>query len=243
LASRLLDLTFRIRFWLHVLIYFVAFAITWADSRGAGAQRLWLTLPLAATANLRVSLRSAIIATSALAILFAFLGAFLRTWGGAHLGRSVVFDPQIQSRGFTSSGPFRYLRNPLYLGTILHTVALSVLMSWKGAAFAVVAVVILQVVLITSEERYLASKLGAEYSEYRRQVPRLIPRIAQGKGAVPSSADWPRAFAGEIYMWGTALSFAVFGSTYSALLILQGVMVSFGLSIVVRGLMPKAEAR
>ena len=238
-----MELAFRIRFWLHILIYVAAFAITWADSRGAGGQRLWLSLPIAASANLRVSLQSAILATTALGTLFAVFGAFLRTWGGAYLGPDVVFHPNTQSRDFTSSGPFGYLRNPLYLGTIFHTIALSVLMSWKGAVFAIVAIVALQAVLITSEERYLASKLGEEYSEYRRKVPRLIPRMSRVTGAVPSKVRWPRAFASEIYMWGTAVTFAVFGSTYNAVLILQGVMVSFGVSIVVRGLLTKAEAR
>lgn len=242
LSSRLLKMAFRSRLWLHVLIYVCAFAITWSVPHGKAEQRVWLRLPEAASAHFPISLHSAIGATTGLATLFACLGALLRTWGGAYLGEGVVFDPQAQSHDFAVSGPFRYVRNPLYLGTMLHTLALSLLMSWEGAVFAILAIAALQMVLIFSEERFLTSRLGPVYGEYVREVPRLVPRVSGVAARGSAEANWPRAFASETYMWGTAISFAAFGSTYNALLILQGVMISFGLSIVVRGLMGKARA-
>ncbi len=69
------------------------------------------------------------------------------------------------------------MRNPLYLGTILHTLALCLLMSWVGAAFAVVAIALLQVLLIRSEERFLSATLGAAYRVYVQKVPRIVPRL------------------------------------------------------------------
>jgi hypothetical protein len=41
-------------------------------------------------------------------------------------------------------------------------------------------------------------------------------------------------------MWGVVVSFAVLGWRYNAVLILQGVLVSLGLSIIVRAFLPKA---
>lgn len=242
LSSRLLKMAFRFRLWLHVLIYVGAFAITWLVPHGTAVQRVWLTLPEAASAHLPISLHSAIVTTTGLATLLACFGALLRTWGGAYLGEGVVFDPQAQSHDFAVSGPFRHVRNPLYLGTMLHTLALCLLMSWEGAVFAILAIAALQMALILSEERFLTSRLGSVYGDYAREVPRLAPRVSGVAARGSIKANWTRAFANEIYMWGTAISFAVFGSTYNAFLILQGVMVSFGLSIVVRGLMGKAEA-
>ncbi|GAC1360576.1 MAG: hypothetical protein NVSMB3_08520 [Acidobacteriaceae bacterium] len=47
----------------------------------------------------------------------------------------------------------------------------------------------------------------------------------------------------EIYMWGVAGSFLVLGAKYNAVLVIQGVVVAFGLSILVRGVLGTAEAR
>jgi hypothetical protein len=49
------------------------------------------------------------------------------------------------------------------------------------------------------------------------------------------------AFFSEIYMWGVVVSFVAFGWKYNAFLIIQGVVVSLGLSLVARAFVPKAE--
>ncbi len=232
-----LNLIFRFRYWLHVLIYAGAFAISMAGAKGSGTQRVWLALPEAISARFELSLHIAIVGVTALAVVLASAGAVMRTWGTAYLGAGMVFDPALHSGSTLAAGPLRHMRNPLYLGTILHTLALAMLMSWVGAIAAIGAIVALQFALIVSEERFLAQTLGEVYSRYKREVPRFLPRFSHvGKGGLVQPR-WPQAFAGEIYMWGVAVSFAVFGSRYDALLLGQGVLVSFGLSIVVRGLM------
>ncbi len=47
-------------------------------------------------------------------------------------------------------------------------------------------------------------------------------------------AAWPQAFLGEIYMWGVALAFAAVGWRYNAMLLIQCVMVSYGVSLLLR---------
>jgi uncharacterized membrane protein len=42
-------------------------------------------------------------------------------------------------------------------------------------------------------------------------------------------------------MWGVFVSFVALGWRYNSLLIMQGVLVSLGLSLVVRAFLPKAE--
>jgi hypothetical protein len=44
---------------------------------------------------------------------------------------------------------------------------------------------------------------------------------------------------GEIYMWGVVVSFAALGWRYNSFLIIQGVVVSWGLSLVTRAFVPK----
>lgn len=227
---------FRFRCSLHLLIYVAAFAITWAAPARVGVQRVWLALPGLLSAKFRIDLQAAIVSVTVLAVVLAFGAAALRTWAAAYLGSKTVLDPTLRGDKIVSDGPFRYLRNPLYLGTIFHTLALSVLMSWAGAFFCLVTIVGLQLTLMRSEEQFFLQSGSRNYADYAKRVPRVIPRLTGAAGPSRNQAQWPQAFAGEIYMWGTAVSFAAFGFSYNPILVIQGVLVSFGLSIVIRAL-------
>ncbi|WP_433970145.1 hypothetical protein [Tunturiibacter gelidiferens] len=50
---------------------------------------------------------------------------------------------------------------------------------------------------------------------------------------------WPTAFLSEIYMWGVAISFATLGWRYNSILIIKGVLISLGISLIVRAFLPK----
>lgn len=235
----MLNLIFRFRHSLHLVIYLAAFGISWAQSGGVGGSRVWIALPMALATDFRIDLGTAIVSVTAMAIALAFAGAFLRTWGAAYLGSETVHDPALRGGEIASQGPFRYIRNPLYVGTMLHTLALSMLMSPSGAIFCILAIAALQVALVMSEERFLLNTQRAAYSEYCERVPRVIPRFGGSRATHAVAGRWRQAFAGEIYMWGAAVSFAAFGFRYNAILVLQGVLVSFGLAVVLRGIQRK----
>lgn len=199
-------------------------------------QRLWLALPEWMAEDLRIHLHTAIVGITVLAVVSALLGACLRTWGTAYLGVRVVSSPTLENSEMAIDGPYRYLRNPLYLGTILHTLALTLLMTWEGAGFALIAIGMLQMALVAAEEGYLARALGEPYKQYCREVPRYLPkRFGLAPRAAGTEAHWLQAFASEIYFWGAAVTFVVFGASYNAQLIAQGLLVSLGVGIVVRG--------
>lgn len=213
-----LDLVSRFRYWLYILIFGSSFAISWAAGQSA-TQRVWLTVPETVSNHLGIDLGAAIIGVTSLAILLAVTAAILRTWGAVYLGKRVAFNPRVK-------------RNTVYLGTLLHTLALCMLMSWAGAVFAIVAVCVLQAALIVADQH--RAERGPGYPADSETVPRQgISPASSAQGPQPK---WGQAFTGEIYMWGVAASFAAFGFTYNALLIEQGMLVSFGLSVVVRGL-------
>jgi protein-S-isoprenylcysteine O-methyltransferase Ste14 len=72
-------------------------------------------------------------------------------------------------------GPFRFSRNPLYVGLIVLYVALALL--WPSAwalIFVPVGIGLLYWGAIVPEERYLSTKFGAEYEDYRRRVRRWL---------------------------------------------------------------------
>jgi protein-S-isoprenylcysteine O-methyltransferase Ste14 len=236
-------LEFRFRYLIHVVIYILGFIAPWNRWLHLDTVRTWQWLASwpARWGWMNFSLSTN--AVLALGVVFALAAASLRTWGAAYLGSGVVRSTAMHGDRIVAAGPYRYMRNPLYLGTFLHTLALALLMPPSGALFTIVAIGLLQMRLILGEEGFLAAKLGESYREYCAAVPRLIPSLrarVPGSGARPS---WGLGFLGEIYMWGVAVSFAALGWRYNSFLIIQGVLVSLGASLVARAFVPKsAEA-
>lgn len=237
------ELVYRFRYALHVLIYLCGFGLTWAEIRAARVQRVWLALPEAISRPTGWSLNRLIIGVTVGAALLALLAAMLRTWGTAYLGLRVVLDGTLHGERISAAGPYRYVRNPLYLGMVLHTLALCLLMWWVAAVFTLGAILLLEAVLIRAEEQCLTRVQGVAYEAYLRAVPRLLPRLWGAVNAPPSSLPrWGSAFLGEIYFWGAAASFAALGANYNVVPILQGLVVSVGLSVMVRGIVGRGSA-
>jgi protein-S-isoprenylcysteine O-methyltransferase Ste14 len=231
---------FRFRFLIHAIIYILGFTVPWnkwlpVDPRGPNAH-VWGTLAakLSALSPSTINILTAFNNLLILGILFALAAAILRTWAAAYLGSSIVQAASMHGEGVVASGPYRHLRNPLYVGIFLHTFALALLMPPSGAIFCILAIGFFQLRLIAAEQSFLTAKLGEPYLAYCAKVPGLIPSI---KPRVPQStqhARWLTAFLGEIYMWGVVLSFAILGWRYNAILITKGVLISLGISLIAR---------
>ncbi|HEX6150796.1 isoprenylcysteine carboxylmethyltransferase family protein [Nocardioides sp.] len=73
------------------------------------------------------------------------------------------------------SGPFRFSRNPLYVGLVVLDVGLALLAhSFWALAFVPIGVLAVWWGAIRPEERYLSTKFGAEYEAYRSEVRRWL---------------------------------------------------------------------
>ena len=116
------------------------------------------------------------------------LGAVLRVWGAAYLGYSTVHHGDMQGGAVMAAGPFRYMRNPLYLGGWFMMLAICLLMTPSGALFTMALITIFYLRLILGEEAFLAAKLGEPYKEYLRAVPRLMPRLRSSLARVSGKA-------------------------------------------------------
>ncbi len=229
---------FRYRFWFSIAIYALGFTAPWdfalhLDGSGPNAHAWGLLAALLAKTG-AISIGAAFNAVLLAAIVCAFAGAWLRTWGAAYLGTGVVHDLNLRGDSVVADGPYRHVRNPLYLGTWGNTLALALLMTASGAIFTLVLIVVFQLRLILGEEAFLAAKLGEPYRAYCAKVPRLLFSVRARVGASGARPHWALAALTEIYMWGSAVSFAVVGWRYNALLLLQCVLVSLGVSLIVK---------
>jgi protein-S-isoprenylcysteine O-methyltransferase Ste14 len=235
---------FRYRLWIGIAIYVVGFTTPWnflplkmthLDGTGPNAHVWGLLAALLAKAGV-MNIGAAFIVLLSLAIACALLGAWLRTWGTAYLSVDVRSDRQMRGDGVVADGPYRFVRNPLYLGTWANAVALALLMPVSGAIFTLVGIALFQFRIILREEDFLTAKLGAPYTAYCAQVPRLLPTLRPQVPRAGVRPQWVRAAVAEIFMWGSAASFAVLGWRYNAELLLQCVIVWLGVSLIVRAL-------
>jgi protein-S-isoprenylcysteine O-methyltransferase Ste14 len=248
-------LEFRLRYWLHAVVFGLGFWAPWnlwlhADPTGANAHT-WGILAANMNAAGWMGFDASFNALLVTAIVLALLAAGLRTWGGAYLGSDVVQDGAMHTadspvpfagpavRGVLTDGPYRHLRNPLYLGTFLHTLALALLMPRSGAVFAIVVIGVMQVRLILGEEAFLLRTVGLPYEAYCKLVPRLWPALRGKVAAGGRRARWGQALLGESYFWLVAFSFCFAGWRYNAVLLIQWVLVAFGISLMVRAAAPR----
>jgi protein-S-isoprenylcysteine O-methyltransferase Ste14 len=87
-------------------------------------------------------------------------------------------------REFVAVGPYRYVRNPMYLGAYgaLAGFAL-VFRSPAMLAFVAVPVVCAHVFLLVFEEPVTEARFGESFRAYKRAVPRWLPRLKPWPGA------------------------------------------------------------
>jgi len=200
---------------------------------------LWLPLELSRKGVVSFSIAApAVIAAGA---VMAGVGAALRVWGAAYLGAGTVKHGEMKAGAVLADGPFRYVRNPLYIGLWFVFAALALLMPVSGALFAMAAVTVFLFRLILGEEAFLSSQLGQPYQDYLRAVPRLIPRLRTSLPAVGRKPLWLQAVLTETTPIGIFAALAFFSWSYDDRLMARVIIVSFGLSLVTRALLPETR--
>jgi protein-S-isoprenylcysteine O-methyltransferase Ste14 len=111
-------------------------------------------------------------------LIAAALGFALIFWSGIALGRLYSADVTIQQdHRLITTGLYRYIRHPRYLGTLLVAVGLSLLFrSWIGLAASVLFLGVL-LFRINDEETLMHAEFGSEWEAYRQRSWRMIPYL------------------------------------------------------------------
>ncbi len=98
----------------------------------------------------------------------AVAGLLLRAWAAGHLRKG---------QALAASGPYAYVRNPLYLGSLLAGLGLGVA---TGSAAVVVAIALVFLVwhlpVVWEEEAHLR-KIIPDFRAYEGRVPRFVPSL------------------------------------------------------------------
>jgi protein-S-isoprenylcysteine O-methyltransferase Ste14 len=205
---RATEFEFRYRSLIIVTIYFLALSTYRFDHENV--VRYAIERTVGERAQSAVFLRHLIFGVGALLTLLA---ASFRTWAAAYLQSNTVQDPAMHLDAIVADGPYRHLRNPLYLGAILLAFGMALLTSRPGFLIITIGLTIFILRLTGLEESKLEAMQGESYREFCRRVPRLWPLL---KARLPDGGvkpQWGQAILGELHMWGFFAGMTAFAIT------------------------------
>jgi protein-S-isoprenylcysteine O-methyltransferase Ste14 len=111
----------------------------------------------------------------------AFIGSVSRTRNTSTTGGNLI-----------TTGPFSYVRNPLYVGNFFITLGVAVFggVAWL-IALTVLAFGFQYFCIVKYEEKLLVGRFGKEYQDYMSTVPAWVP------ARLPSleTIEWPTTFS------------------------------------------------
>jgi protein-S-isoprenylcysteine O-methyltransferase Ste14 len=234
-------LLFRFRVWIFLLLYLLGFFVPWEfpwRPSGTRPGTLWLGSSTLLARTGWIGLSAATVTVTCFALACLTLAAILRVWGTAYLGAYVMGDRMMHGEQVVAAGPFRLVRNPLYLGSWLFAVGVSFLMPPSGALFFILTMSFMVVLLVRGEERFLSLRMGNAYEEYRRLVPRFVPRLLPGPKSRISSSDarprWVQGLMAEALVAGYTVCFAVFAWRYNVRILERCLLICFGAGLILR---------
>jgi len=116
----------------------------------------------------------ALIAAGAALYLWC-IGRFLLAGGTPNIffARHLSFLIGTEPPGLVSRGPYRYSRNPMYVGVLLAVFGQAVLFrSWRIAVYGACCWAFFHLIVVLVEEPHLKRLHGARYEEFLRSRPR-----------------------------------------------------------------------
>ncbi|MBI3602251.1 MAG: isoprenylcysteine carboxylmethyltransferase family protein [Candidatus Omnitrophica bacterium] len=99
---------------------------------------------------------------------YIIAGLLIRLWSNGYA---------IKNDKLTISGPYAFVRDPLYLGTFLMAIGFTIVlkMGWVVGLLFLAALGLMYYKTIRSEQKMLLEKFGSVYQNYCAKVPAMIP--------------------------------------------------------------------
>lgn len=111
--------------------------------------------------------------------VLVIVGLALSAWARDVLGRNWSGRVIIQdSHQLITSGPYAYVRHPLYTGIIVGIAGTSLIVGDLGSLIGFFFALAFTLMKASREERLLETEFGSAYSSYRERTGTLFPRIA-----------------------------------------------------------------
>ncbi|MGA8036023.1 MAG: isoprenylcysteine carboxylmethyltransferase family protein [Candidatus Acidiferrales bacterium] len=106
-------------------------------------------------------------------------GVLFAIWARISLGRNWSAEVQIkQDHQLIRTGPYNYIRHPIYTGVLLGLLGNTVAIGEVRGALAYVVIVIGFIRKAKKEEMFLAGQFGSAFKEHRRRTGFFLPRFS-----------------------------------------------------------------
>jgi protein-S-isoprenylcysteine O-methyltransferase Ste14 len=137
----------------------------------------------------------------ALGVAVSALGLIIRTWASGHLRKE---------KKLALSGPYRYSRNPLYLGNFFLGVGIVIgSRSWWVFGLFAGYFIFFYPLIIRNEREKMKTLFPDQYEEYRRRVPPFFPSFLRRHQPSQEKFSWAlyrqnrefRALLGTAIFW------------------------------------------
>jgi protein-S-isoprenylcysteine O-methyltransferase Ste14 len=155
-----------------------------------------------------------------LCCLIYFGGTFLRMLGAAYIGGNKIWSPSLKTGDISDKGPFRFMRHPVYTGSILIILSLVPLCSPVGGGFILLSAGGFTLYLARYEEIQIRSLHRASH-EIQEPQRRFLPDkgfyqflILEGFSRV--CKKWKETVSSEFYNLSFGTGFLAFSLTLSA---------------------------
>jgi protein-S-isoprenylcysteine O-methyltransferase Ste14 len=135
----------------------------------------------------------------------ALIGTVIRAWATGHI---------VKNATLTTTGPYAYTRNPLYVGSFLLAVGFALATHWIAVLLVCAFWFVVYRPTIARERDYLRGQYGAAYTVFEANVPAFLPRLTAWHG--PDGSNRSGGFSLALYLrhneWQAGLGFlAVLG--------------------------------
>ena len=110
----------------------------------------------------------------------ALVGELIRFWGVSWAGSETRSTGGVGGTFLIISGPFAFVRNPLYVGNILMYLGLGIMSFALFPYLQIIAIIFFlfqYYYIVQEEEKYLREKFKEEYKEYCKHVSAFLPRL------------------------------------------------------------------
>ena len=119
------------------------------------------------------------LAAGMLAILAAVSSVWLVTTAVKTLGKEWSLTARlVEGHKLATSGPYSFVRHPIYAGMLGMLVATGLAIShWLALLAALIIFFIGTIIRVRSEERLLREAFGDQFENYARRVPAIVPGL------------------------------------------------------------------
>lgn len=105
------------------------------------------------------------------------IGLILRFWASGYIGIESR-SKELMANTLITNGPYRYIRNPLYLGNFFLTSG--ILLGMHLPIYIIFLIIVLfwiyYTMIIKAEEDFLKKQFGEEYLLYKKKTGAIIPK-------------------------------------------------------------------